>query len=319
MPSPRSLALALALAAGALGAQPVSKDRPAARQTIAERLGYPRDAKLLIIHADDIGVSHSVNRATFAALESGAINSFSAMMPTPWITELAQYVKTHPDADVGLHLTLTSEWNTYRWGPLAPRDEVPSLMDSTGTLWTRETGIRDNAKADEVEREIRAQIAHAYRLGIRPTHLDSHMGSLFTRRDLYAVLAKVAREHNLPFLALRDAAGRGGDSLQPPMREGEIALDAVATIGPDVPAARWKQWYLDQVKALKPGLTEFIVHVGYDDAELQAVMRGFDAWGSAWRQRDLDVLSSPEFRQALKDNKVILVTWRDLQRAQVRP
>ena len=91
-------------------------------------------------------------------------------------------------------------------------------------------------------------------------------------------------------------------------------------MGDDVPADRWKQWYLDAVKNLKPGLTEFIVHVGYDDAELRAVMEGFEAWGSAWRQRDLDVLSSPEFRQALRDNDVVLVTWRDLQRAAaVRP
>lgn len=310
MPAPRALFLLVSLAATSL--LPAQQQR-----TIAERLGHPRDARLLIIHADDIGVSHSVNRATFDAFRSGAINSASIMMPTPWVTEVAAHARANPEADYGLHLTLTSEWNTYRWGPLAPRDKVPSLLDSMGTFWTRETAVRDRVRPEDAEREIRAQIAYAYQLGIRPTHLDSHMGSLFTTPQLFEVLARVAREHGLPFLAVRSAEGRGEN--QPPMREGEIVLDAVVTAGDDLRPDQWKQFYLDAVKNLRPGLTEFIVHVGYDDAELRAVMEGFDAWGSAWRQRDLDVLSSPEFRQALRDNDVKLVTWRELQRLGVRP
>jgi chitin disaccharide deacetylase len=319
MPSPRSLVAAFSLlAAAALPAQSVTKDRPAAQpRNTAERLGYPPGTKLLIIHADDIGVAHSVNRATWDAFKSGAITSASIMMPTPWITEVAAYARANPDADLGLHLTLTSEWNTYRWGPLSARESVPSLVDSTGTLWTRETMIREHAKAEDAEREIRAQIALAYKLGIRPTHLDSHMGSLFTRPDLYAVLSKVAHEYGIPFLAMTTPEGRG--EQQPALRPGDITLDAVATASDELPKEQWKDWYLKQVKELKPGLTEFIVHVGYDDAELQAVMEGFEPWGSAWRQRDLDVLSSPEFRQALKDNGVTLVTWRELQRRATRP
>jgi predicted glycoside hydrolase/deacetylase ChbG (UPF0249 family) len=169
-------------------------------RTIAERLGYPRDAKLLILHADDIGVAHSENAASFDALDKGVVNSGSIMMPTPWVTEVAEYAKRHPNADLGLHLTLNAEWNTYRWGGLAPHDKTPSLHDPDGTLPPSTETVARRAKADEVERELRAQIDRAYALGIKPTHVDSHMGALFTTPELFEVYVKVARAYKLPFL-----------------------------------------------------------------------------------------------------------------------
>src|SRR5689334_11072895 len=178
----------------------VASTLPAQTRTLAERLGYPRDAKLLILHADDIGVAHSENAASFDALEKGAVNSGSIMMPTPWVTEVAEYAKTHPNADLGLHLTLNAEWNTYRWGGLASRDKTQSLHDSDGTF-PRETGtVAKRAKLDEVERELRAQIDRAYAIGIKPTHVDSHMGALFGTAELFGVYVRVARSYKLPFL-----------------------------------------------------------------------------------------------------------------------
>src|SRR6059058_5300268 len=103
-------------------------------RTVAERLGYPRDAKLLILHADDLGFAHSANAASFEALDKGLISSASIMMPTPWITEVAAYARAHPEADLGLHLTLTAEWQTYRWGSVESKDKVKSLLDSAGTF-----------------------------------------------------------------------------------------------------------------------------------------------------------------------------------------
>src|SRR5438067_6179706 len=134
---------------------------PAQTKTIAERLGHPANAKLLILHADDLAVAHSVDAASFAALDSGAISSASIMVPTPWITEVAAYARAHPDADLGLHLTLTSEWRTYRWGSVESKDKVPSLLDSSGTLPSESAPVATTAKPAEVEREIRAQVERA--------------------------------------------------------------------------------------------------------------------------------------------------------------
>src|SRR5262245_21781256 len=161
-------------------------------KTLQEKLGYPRDAKLLIVHADDLGMTHSVNAASIQALESGGINSASLMVPCPWFPEIADYAKSHPSADFGLHLTLTSERVYYRWGPAAPRDKVPSLVDVNGYFhhyWSSETRIDPK----DVDTEIRAQLARALAMGVKPTHLDSHQNRLFqTNRDLFEVILRVA-------------------------------------------------------------------------------------------------------------------------------
>src|SRR5450759_139367 len=197
---------------------------PAQTKTIAERLGHPADSKLLIIHADDLAVAHSVDVATFDALEKGAISSASVM--------------------------------------------VPSLLDSAGTFPMDEKVVAATAKPLEVEREIRAQIDRALALGIRPTHIDSHMGALFTTPELIATYVKVARDYRLPFLALR---GDPHAAPQPPLTDKDVLLDAVITAGPEVPRDQWKAFYLKSIANLKPGLTEIIVHLGRDDSELQAV------------------------------------------------
>ena len=296
----------LLVAASALSAQ---------TRSIAERLGHPANSKLLILHADDLGAAHSVNAASFDALDKGAISSASVMIPTPWIGEVAAYARTHPNADLGLHLTLNAEWETYKWGSVESKDKVPSLLDSAGVFPNETAPVAARAKADEVERELRAQVDRALALGIRPTHLDSHMGALFTTPELIGTYIKVARSYRLPFLALR------GDPRSPTpfLTDKDVVLDAVVIAGPEVPREQWKDFYLKAIAGLKPGLTEMIVHLGYDDAELRAVTVNHEPYGSAWRQRDYDVVMSPEFKKALQDNKVILVTWRDLQKLVPQP
>jgi predicted glycoside hydrolase/deacetylase ChbG (UPF0249 family) len=281
-------------------------------KNIAERLGYPPDAKLLIVHADDLAVAHSVNAASFDALDKGAVTSASIMVPCPWLTEVAAYAKNHPDADLGLHLTLTSEWKIYRWGPVESKDKVPSLLDPAGYLWSEVAPAARNIKPEEAEREIRAQAQHAVAAGIHPTHLDTHMGTLIATPELFAVFVKVAHEYNLPFLAPRQLADRG--PLHSALSEKDILLDSVVMANPSVHADAWKDFYSDAIKNLKPGLTEMIVHLGHDDAELQAVMVDHPDYGSAWRQRDYNFVTSADFKRVLQENNVILVKWKDLQK-----
>ncbi len=279
-------------------------------KTVAERLGYPADAKLLIIHADDLAVAHSVNTASFRALDQGAVSSASIMVPCPWLTEVAAYAKSHPDADLGLHLTLTSEWKTYRWGPVASSDTVPSLIEPTGTFWSETAPVAAKAKPQEAEREIRAQVDRAIAMGIHPTHLDSHMGSLFVTPELFATFVKVAHDYRVPFLAVRVTDERA--KLLSLLSDRDIVVDSLVMAGGGLRPEQWHDFYLNAVKNLKPGLTEMIVHLGHDDAELQAVTVDHPDYGAAWRQRDYDLVTSAEFQKALHDNHVILVKWKDL-------
>ena len=275
----------------------------------AEQLGYPADTKLLIIHADDLAVSHAQDRASFAALDSHAVSSASIMVPCPWLDEVAAYAKSHPDADLGLHLTLTSEWKNYRWGPAASRDQVPGLLGPDGNLWPDVPFVTRHATPGEVEKEIRAQIERAMQVGIHPTHVDSHMGTLFTPA-YFPVYVKVAREYRIPFFAPRIAAAAPGMAAL--LNDSEIEPGAFIMATSTQPAD-WASFYLGAIQSLKPGLTEMIVHLAYDDAEMQAITEGHPDYGSAWRQRDFDVITGTRFQQALKDNHVTLIGWRAIE------
>jgi predicted glycoside hydrolase/deacetylase ChbG (UPF0249 family) len=281
-------------------------------KSLAARLGYPADAKLLILHADDLAVAHSEDAASFDALDKHAASSASIMIPCPWLTEVAAYAKAHPDADLGLHLTLTAEWKTDRWGPVESKDKVPSLLDPDGYLWSEAEPALQHIKADEAERELRAQVEHALAMGIHPTHLDSHMGVLFLRPDLFAAYVKVAREYKLPFLAT--LTPNSTPALRSVLTDKDIFPDAILIATPNIAPADWKSFYLTTIKSLKPGLTELIVHLAHDDAEMQAVTVDHADYGAAWRQRDYDAITSPEFKRALDDNHVILIRWSDIKK-----
>ena len=285
----------------------------ASAQTLAERLGYPRDTKLIIVHADDLGETHAVNAAAIKALEGGTINSASMMVPCPWFPEIADYAKSHPDVDFGLHLTLTSERVYYRWGPVAPVDKVPSLVDRN-EYFHHDWDHNEHADPREVELELRAQIDRALAMGVRPTHLDSHQYRLImSGKELFDVVLRVAHEYKLPIFVNRDWFA-DYPYLEKSLGPDDIVLDHTVTIDPGVPAGKWADFYLTALKDLKPGVTEFVIHPGFDDEELRAATKERATWGSAWRQRDYDFFTSNQFRELLAQQKIQLITWRELAR-----
>ena len=280
-------------------------------KTIAERLGYPRDAKLLIVHADDLGMAHSVNAATIKAFESGLVNSGSIMVPCPWFSEIATYARANPQADLGLHLTLTSEWTTFRWGPVSSKDRVSSLLDKDGYFYLTETDAASHADPKEVELEITAQVERARASGVQPTHLDSHMGTLYQNKALFEVFLRVARKYKLPVRVARAWFGRA-DFLPEVLKPDDVYIDRVLDINTSIAASDWASFYSDALKKLEPGVTEVVIHLAYDDAEMRGATSDHPNWGAAWRQRDFEFFTSETFRKLLQENQIKLITWREL-------
>src|ERR1017187_6577718 len=159
--------------------------------------------KRLIIHADDLGNAHATNVAAMEMLDSGAVSSASIMMPCAWVAEIAEYARKHPEKDLGLHLTLTSEWRGLRWGPVAGRDHVPGLVDNEGYMHKSEVTVAMKATPQEIETELRAQIELAKKLGIKFTHFDTHMGTLYTRLDFFQIFEKLGKEYGVPILRVK--------------------------------------------------------------------------------------------------------------------
>ena len=283
-------------------------------QTLADRLGYPPGTKLIIVHADDLGETHAVNAAAIKALEARTINSASLMVPCPWFPEIADYAQSHPDADFGLHLTLTSERVFYRWGPVASRDKVPSVVDENG-YFHHDWEQNEHIDAKEVEIELRAQIDRALEMGVHPTHLDSHQYRLImSGKELFDVILRVAHAYKLPVFVTRDWFA-DHPYLQSSLGPDDVVVDHTVTIEPEVPPEKWTEFYLAALKNLQPGVTEFVIHPGYDDEELRAATRERSTWGAAWRQRDYDFFTSDQFRQVLGQQNIKLITWRELARA----
>jgi chitin disaccharide deacetylase len=285
-----------------------------AASSLAEKLGFPADTRLLIVHADDVGMTHSVNAATITALESGLVNSASIMVPCPWFPEIADYAKAHPDIDFGLHLTLTSERVYYRWGPVASKDKLPSLVDPDGYFhhdWTPATHIDPH----DAEIELRAQIDRAYAMGVRPTHLDSHQYRLIDNgKELFEMFLRVAHTYKLPVFVTRDWFAEH-PYLESSLSREDIVIDHTVTIDPGVFAEKWSSFYATALENLKPGVTEFVIHVALADDEMIAATRERETWGAAWRQRDFDFFTSQEFRRLLQEQNIKLITWRQLARA----
>lgn len=286
-------------------------------RTLAERLGFTREDRVLILHADDVGMCHSVNAATARAFGEGMVTCGSVMVPCPWFPEIVTWYKEHPEWDLGLHLTLTSEWRHYRWRPVSPPDRVKGLIDPEGFMWRSVEDVVKHATPKEVEIEIRAQIERARQFGMKPTHVDSHMGTLFSHPGFFEAYTRVARETGLlPMLMeaspeiIQEAKEMGLDYAPLAARikkEGFVLLDRLIT-GAKSPGyeARKKELHA-MIRALKPGVTEIIVHLASDDEEIRHVTGNWEN-----RANETRIFTDADTKALLREEKIRLVGYRQL-------
>jgi chitin disaccharide deacetylase len=308
------LLLSFCVASASFSGAQSSRETTVREKTVQERLGYPASARLLVIHADDLGMSHSVNRATFEALEKGWITSASILVPCPWFPEVARWAKEHPNADLGIHLALTSEWTDLRWGPVSGAGRVPSLVDSHGYFPLDTPDVVQNAKTSDVEYELRSQIDRAKNAGIQVTHLDMHMAGMVASPELFGAYRKLRDDYKLPILL--EPSGTHGSPEKISVPAEEISVQRVITMEPGVAPNNWLDWYKNHLAPLAPGVYQLIVHLAYDDEEMRGATWDHPDWGAAWRQRDLEMVKSAEFRRFLKEQGFVLVTWRELAKGQ---
>ncbi len=293
-----------------------------AEKTYAERLGWPADAKVVIFHSDDLGMCLEGITGTVRAIEGGMVTSVSTMMPCPWVPRWLDYLKKNPEVDNGLHLTLTSEWDHYRWGPVAGKPTVPSLVDEAGYLWKGVELVNQHATADEIEMEIRAQIDMALASGMSVTHLDSHMGTLFSNLEYFARYVKVGIEYKIPilitgphgYLSNKYEGGLAEILTKDGLHEKVWAAGLPVLDDATGVSYNWKtpeekkRMFTETIKELRPGVTEIIVHCTARDAHFDAISTSGNT-----RQADLDVMTDPELIQLVQDEGIILTTWRELK------
>ena len=280
---------------------------------LAERLGYPKDAKLVIIHSDDLGVTHSENAASTTAMEKGSVSSASIMVPCPWFSEIAAYAQAHPEADLGVHITLTSEDKYYKYGPVTSIDKVPGLINKNGYFYSSVDSVIQNASAAEVEQEIRNQVIKGKQMGIDPTHLDAHMGTALSSLDFFKAYLKVGHEYKIPVLITSFFQPNLKTKMDSLITDKDVVVDNILSFSPGDFKTGFPAFYTNGIKNLKPGLTYLIIHTAYDDDEMRALKGDNPDWGAAWRQAEFNFFTSPECAKVLKENNVYVITWKEIR------
>ena len=286
-------------------------------QTVAERLGYPADARLLILHGDDIGMCHSANTSAIDALQKGIVTCGSIMVPCPWFLEIASYAGQHPEADLGLHLTLTSEWKFYRWRPLAAQSLVKGLIDSEGFMHHAVSEVNQNASPQEVEAELRAQITVALQHGIKPTHLDSHMGTIYYNPGYLPVAMKLSEEYDIPLMLFRaspEILKELGEKQQEQYtvlsqqleQRGIPLIDALPSLK-ETPVDQYEEGYKELIAGLKPGVSEIILHLADESREYEAITGSYPR-----RLAEYRLFTRPAMKEYIEKQGIHLIGWKDL-------
>jgi chitin disaccharide deacetylase len=270
-----------------------------------ELLGYPTNARLLIVNADDFGMYHAVNEAIFRTLREGVVCSTSLMVPCPWALHAMHLLRENPDIPFGIHLTMIRDLSNYAWGPLTPRKDVPSLIDETGYFYNLEhmSDVLARAKLDEVELEFRAQIESVLTAGLNPTHLDWHCLHNAGRVDFLDMTVELAKEYGLALRVYDPSMIEKLQSQGLPTDDHDL-LDSY-----DLDTVDKSARYVRMLRELPMGLSEWAVHPGLGNSEAQAI----DPGGWKVRQTDFEFLMSSEARETIRQEEIILLSYRSLQ------
>jgi predicted glycoside hydrolase/deacetylase ChbG (UPF0249 family) len=279
-------------------------------KSTAERLGYAADARVMIINADDFGMCHDQNEGVMQGLTRGLFTSSTILVTCPWFEEAAEFARSNQQADLGVHLTLTAEWDRYKWGPVLGRNAVPSLCNDHGYLWQTVEEVYQHDNLDEVEVELRAQIEKARGAGIDVTHLDSHMGPLHLRADYHEIYNRLASEYRVPIrlASRRQMRAQGWTAVLDQLDGlGIVTPDHLVFYGPSSVDETEKYW-TNLIRTLKPGVTEILCHPALARDEIKSCAR--DAFQ---READFRYFTSEQTRKLIKDAGVTLTGFRQLR------
>jgi len=287
----------------------------------AEKLGFEKGKKVLLLHMDDAGMCPEANSAAERYIEKGQLSSAAVMMPCPAAESFVKQINDFPDADIGVHLTLTSEWKTYRWGPLTNNLKVPGLTDPDGKFWHEVPEVVMHASAEEVETEIRAQIEKMIHLGRKPTHIDTHMGTLYGSPEYAKVFMKIAEEYNIPAniidLSVPEVAAKFKQAGYPIdnnminlVEEYHLPkLDNFTSVPEGLSYEEKRTNFFNMVKSLNAGLTEIIFHPSVETENLKSIT-------ATWQQRvwEGELFSDPVVLKFFKDEGIVITNWKDIMK-----
>jgi hypothetical protein len=284
-------------------------------EVLVRELGFEPSTKLLMIHADDAGLAHSENMATIEALQKGVVNSYSIMVPCPWFYEMAEFALRHPEFDYGIHLTVTCEWNSYKFGPVLGQHSVPSLTDEQGFFFKNRKDVVDNAKLQELKDELCAQIDRALAIGLQPSHLDSHMYTLGASLEFLELYREIGRQYRLPVLLnsslIREMSGMNNPDID--LSE-DIEVDHML-LGQfnDFSKGKLRDYYIHALTHLQPGFNVLLIHPAHDNEEMKAVTRDHPNFGAEWRQIDLEFFTSDQCKTILREQGIQMVNWTQIK------
>lgn len=286
---------------------------------VLKKLGLKETDRTIIIHADDVGMCHASAEAFVDLYEAGAISSGAVMVPCPWFLHVAEYARQHPEVDLGVHLTLTSEWRTYRWGPISTREAASGLLDEQGYFPARVEPVQEKGDAEAVAVELASQIERARLVGLKPTHADTHMGTVLHPKLVGLYLSITLQQHVLPMLVRMDEVGwramglevefaRQAEALVLQMEEAGLPLvDAIRGVPLEISKARPEHTRQVLVN-LPPGITHFIIHPSKDTPELRAITPD---WPS--RVADYEIFLQEDLHHAIRQLGLQVIGYRALQ------